>query len=158
MFRKIDIITSICISILMITLLSVESDINEWTKDAAQWQSFQDYCGFLEKHTLINLMLACSCIAVFVWRGLIIWKDNDFRLYRPLLILLGFVVINLDINQNDINIVLFITYRILLTFLLIVISLLVVYKAFKAYKTFVIKRGNKDQTKGFSTDDIDIKN
>lgn len=142
----------------MITLLSVESGINEWTKDAAQWQSFQDFCGFWEKHILINLMLACSCIAVFVWKVLCIWKDNDFRLYRPLLILLGFVVINLDINQNDINIVLFITYRKLLTFFLIVISLLVVYKAFKAYKAFVIKRGNKDQTKGFSTDDIDIKN
>ena len=105
MFRKIDIIASVCISILMITLLSVESDINEWTKDAAQWQLFQDFCGFLEKHLLINLMLACSCVAVFVWKGLCIWKDSDFRLYRPMLILFGFEVINLDINQNDIIIV-----------------------------------------------------
>lgn len=139
----------------MIALLSVESDINEWTKDDGQWQSFQDFCGFLEKHILINLMLACSCIAVFVWKVLCIWKDNDFRLYRPLLILLGFEVIHLYDNMFKTIIVGFITYGILF------IALFSITGIFVGYKILYYFAKNKFDTissKGFSTDDIDIKN
>ena len=118
MFRKIDFIQSLFIATFMIVLLSIESDIKEWMNDANQGKLIHETCCFFDKHFLINLIFACSCVAVFFWRGIIIWKDHDFRLYRILLILLGFEVIYLYESLFDIIIVGRITYGALFAILL----------------------------------------
>lgn len=155
MFRKSDIVISICIAIFMIVLYSLEPDIKEWMEDAAHGKFINDLCSFLEEHTIINVVVACACIAMFFWKGYGIWKDNDLRLYRPLLILLGLEVVYLVNNLKSITIIFGATYSHLLKTLLFGAGAVVLYKV---CKTFANCKNLPAQSRGFSTDDIDIKN
>ena len=155
MFRKIDIIQSLFIAILMIVLFSLESDINEWMTDSSIRNCINEISNFIKKHFLINLIFACSCVNVFFWRGIIIWKDHDFRLYRILLILLGFEVIYLYESLFDIVIVGRITYGALFAILLSVNGIVV---GFRICKYFVKKKLKQIPSNGFSTDDINLNN
>ena len=128
MFRKIDIIQSLFIAILMIVLFSLESDINEGMTDSSIRNCINEISNFIQKHFLINLIFVCSCVAVFFWRDMIIWKDHDFRLYRILLLLVGFEVIYLYESLFDIIIVGHITYGALFAILLSVTGIVVGFR------------------------------
>lgn len=153
MFRKKDIIGCICIAVIMIVLYSLQPEIDELMKDADNKKVVEGIIGFFDGHTMINFLVACSFIVLFSWEGQRIWKDNDCRLYRPLLILLCAEIIYLEGSLKYINISCGITYGILLYLLLFALGTVDVYKTCNK----IFSRGMESaQAQGFSTDDIDI--
>ena len=155
MFRKSDNVISICITIFMIVLYSLNLDIKKWEANPAYREMINDLCLFLKEHTIINVFVTCACMAIFSWKVCGIWKDNDFRLYRPMLILLGFEMVYLENNLKSITIIFGVTYGFLLNTLLFGVGIVVIYKA---YIAFLSNRNIMLQARGFSTDDIDINN
>lgn len=155
MFRKSDIVISICIAIFMMVLYSLKPEIKEWMEDAANGEFINDLSSFLDDHTIINVVIACTCLAIFSWKVYGIWKDNDIRLYRPLLLFLGFEVVYLADKLKSITIIFGFKYGNLLNTLLIVVGTIFFYKV---GKTIISRRNVMAQVRGFSTDDIDIKN
>lgn len=155
MFRKSDNVISICITIFMIVLYSLNLDIKKWEANPAYREMINDLCLFLKEHTIINVFVTCACMAIFSWKVCGIWKDNNFRLYRPMLILLGFEMVYLENNLKSITIIFGVTYGFLLNTLLFGVGIVVIYKA---YIAFLSNRNIMLQARGFSTDDIDINN
>lgn len=154
MFRKNDIIGCICIAVVMIVLYSLQPDIDEWMIDAANKKIMEGIIRFFDGHTMINFLVAGSFIVLFLWVGLRIWKDNDFIIYRPLLILLCAEIIWIDKSLKYIHIIGGITYGILIGLLLFVLGVLVICKTYKMIKR---RKPASGCSPGFSTDDTDIK-
>lgn len=137
-----------------------------WLGFAPEWYSWyeiEDNCrlikrlySLLDGRWLINIPI-CIVLGYFVFRWYQrIWKDNDIRLYRPILIIIGLILLNCKTNVIYSRIVWNLDYRILMNCILWLSLLIVLINIVKNFVQYHKKEANENiKIKGFSDDDID---
>lgn len=151
---------------LLKTIIALVLVILMWMGFAPEWYSWyeiEDNCwlikhlySLLDGRWLINIPICIVLVyLVFCWCRKI-WIDNDIRLYRPILIIIGLFLLNYKNNVIYSRIVWDIDYKILMNSILIITLLVMVIKFVMMYLQYHKKETNENiKIKGFSDDDIE---
>lgn len=127
---KVDFKKIIVIVVAIAAVHGIAPDWCKWLMDSILGIWLSTIYTFLNKYTYLNVIFASVIVVSGTWWSWHIFKDKDFRWYRPFLIILGFTILYDQNTLAFVNLGEYIDYRDL-TALLGVLSLLaMLYKCF----------------------------
>ncbi|MCR4826371.1 MAG: KAP family NTPase [Bacteroidales bacterium] len=143
--------SAVILALACIIWLCVAPSWYDWLEDSGLGDCLVQCCSFLNERWFVNLPV---CI-VLVWLscrwGYRIWKDEDVRLYRLLIIVLGFLLLH-RCHPSFVSIAGDFTYKCFLTILLCLLSIVMILKLFGLPRSFRKRNSKKGTSEDCSSD------
>lgn len=133
---KVDFKKIIVIVVAIAAVHGIAPDWCKWLMDSTLGNWLSAIYVFLNKYTYLNVIMAGVIVIGGIWWSWHIFKDKDFRWYRPFLIILGFTILYDKNYLAFVNLGEDIDYRDLTALLSVLPLLAMVYKCFD-YKYFI---------------------
>lgn len=108
---KVDFKKIIVIVVAIAAVHGIAPDWCKWLMDSILGIWLSTIYTFLNKYTYLNVIFASVIVVSGIWWSWHIFKDKDFRWYRPFLIILGFTILYDQNTLAFVNLGEYIDYR-----------------------------------------------
>ena len=151
--NKTELFLCLVLVLLGVIWMDTSSAVYEWYRLDENGIVLKKIYHFLDGRMMVNIPISILILCLFILRCIRIWKDNDFSIIRPFLLLFLLEILYYDCGVKYAVIAYFLDYRLFFTILLVSEVLLKTTKCIYLRIVEAKSRKKQDKTKiGFSTD------